>query len=195
MITSNRPSPARLVGQHKISTEIPAALGAPPTEGDTEETLDERIGRLLKTPEDPESPSRLADISFGSAVADPFENCVLGAPTVLQPTASLPVASAPPVTVSTARDQPQLGPLQAGDLSVVLGMWPEGVEEAWRLLRAGLPLPPESSATYTRFVGDLRVARSTARVMAGVILSLPGFDDPKDQLPTCVVDWLCRFFR
>lgn len=46
VITSNRPSPARLVGQHKISTEIPAALGAPPPEGDTEETLDERIGRL-----------------------------------------------------------------------------------------------------------------------------------------------------
>lgn len=169
----------------------PAALGAPRAEVEGEETLNTRIDRLLQSPRAPESPARLADISFGSVDSDPFEGCVVNRP---QPPISQPPASTLGAPVDYAVASSGSGSLSAGDLSVILGRWPAGVRDAWLLLSRG-PLPPVSSPEYFHFSQGLRVARTTARVMAGLILSLPGFDEPGDRLPPCVIDWLCRFFR
>lgn len=169
----------------------PAALGAPRAEVDDEETLNARIDRLLQPPIAPESPTQLADISFASVDSDPFEGCVINRP---HPPTSQPPASALRDPVDHAVVSSESGSLSAGDLSVVLGRWPAGVRDAWLLLSRG-PLPPVGSPEYLNFSYGLRVARTTARVMAGLILSLPGFDEPDDRLPPCVIDWLCRFFR
>lgn len=201
VVTASRSRRGSLRNLPEARAVAPAAIGAPPAEGETEETLDSRIDRLLQSPRAPESPSQLADISFGSAGYEPFESCVATGPPppILQPPAS---ALRPPVgcTVASAGSGVEIPPrtgsgtLNAGDLSVVLGRWPAEVRDAWRLLARG-PLPPVGSSEYLRFSEGLRVARTTARVMAGLILSLPGFDEPNDRLPPCVIDWLCRFFR
>jgi len=180
----------RLEGRRGAS----AALGAPATEQGTE-TLDTRIERLLQSPAAPESPSQLADISFGSAGADPFDNCVVSAPPALPPrsTTTVPAfAAALSLSTSMTSGSAEQGVLRAGDISVLFEMWPAGVEEAWRLLCPGRPLPVEGSPELVRFHQDLRVARSAARTMAGLLLSLPGFEDSSDRLPACVIDWLCR---
>jgi len=175
-----------------------ADLGAPATEQGTE-TLDTRIERLLQSPAAPELPSQLVDISFGSAGADPFDNCVISAPPPTLPatsTTTVPAfATALSVSTSVTSGSAELEVLRAGDISVLFGMWPAGVEEAWRLLRPGRPLPIEGSPELVRFQQVIRVARSAARTMAGLLISLPGFEDPSDRLPACVIDCLCHFFR
>ena len=198
-------------------------------------SLEERIDELLRTPEDPGSPSQLADISFGM---DPFGDLLTStlparssavvrtvpvatpanpSTSRSQPTLDRPVnnffvmnpfgdqlTSTPParnssvirsVPVATASFNPSTSRLQpslvgVGDVSMVIGRWPQGEDEAWALLRPGLPMPVDNHG----FVQDFRTIRSTARLMAGLILSLPGFDDSAERLPACVVDWLCRFF-
>jgi hypothetical protein len=227
----------------KSSSTSKMALCAP-------SSLDVRIDELLKTPEDPGSPNRLADISFGmdpfgdlgqladhsfrmdlvgdlsksisparsSSVARTVSAAVSVNPSISQsrpslgqladhslgldpvgdlftsilPTRSSSVARMVSAAVSVNPSRSQLPPsLGVGDVSMVLGRWPHGVDEAWELLRPGLQMPMDNSD----FAQEFRTVRSTARVMAGLILSLPGFEDVSERLPGCVVDWLCRFFR
>jgi hypothetical protein len=196
----HRENTAHAAHRQDLRAATPVAQDTPPAREPAAETLDGRIERLLQSPRAPDSPSQLADISFGSAGSDLFESCVaprrsLG---ILPPPASIARPSVDCATVSSdsgveVSSPVGAGSLGAGGIGVILGRWPLGVPDAWRLLPRG-PLPSVGSPDYCSFAESIRVARTTARVMAGLVLSLPGFDDADDRLPSCVIDWLCRFF-
>ena len=144
-------------------------------------------------------------MGLGMASGDnQFTNCVLTIPRpvtgqVHQPQAAAGASRQPAVIRATGNSTSSsaLTIGNSGDLSMMFGSWPTEVSEAWRLLRPGQAAPPEGSPASIRFKKDLplRAARSSAHTMAGLILSLPGFEEPAEALPGCVIDWLCRFFR